>query len=178
VGCVISTTLRFPALNFLQTSIKNMKVRFLLLPLLLSFATGPLLLAQDPPKAAPADADKEPDTELGKKMAKMNSAWRKVRRQVSDATKNEDTLKQLAIVRANANDALKEEPEKKADLPAAEQAKFVADFQSKMKEFIAQLDNVDVALKAGKNDDAAKIVEELGKTQKADHKEFRRPPKK
>ena len=159
-----------------------MKVRFFLLPFFCGLALGPVLVAQDAPKDAPKAAsaaeDKEPDTELGKKMAKMNSAWRKVRRQVPDATKNADTLKQLAIVQAAATESLKEEPAKKADLPAAEQAKFVADYQAKMKEFISALDSLAAALTAGKNDEAVKLLESIGKTQKADHKEFRRPDKK
>lgn len=155
-----------------------MKQRLFLLSVLLGFAISPILRAEDAPKAPAAAEDKEPDTELGKKMAKMNGAWRKVRRQVTDATKNESTLEQLAIVRANATDSLKDEPERKADVPAAEQAKFVADYQTKMKEFIADLDTLAAALKAGNNEEAGKIIEAIGKTQKADHKEFRRPPKK
>ena len=152
--------------------------RLFLLSALVGFAIGPVLRAEEAPKAPPAAEDKEPETALGKKMAKMNAAWRKVRRQVADATKNESTLEQLAIVQANATDALKEEPERKADVPAADQAKFVADYQAKMKEFIADLETLGAALKAGNNEEAGKIIEAIGKTQKADHKEFRRPPKK
>ena len=155
-----------------------MKVRCLLLLALFGIGLGPILKAEEAPKAPPAAEDKEPETELGKKMAKMNGAWRKVRRQVADATKNESTLEQLAIVRASATDALALEPERKADVPAAEQAKFVADYQTKMKEFIADLDTLAATLKAGNNEEAAKVIEAIGKTQKADHKEFRRPPKK
>ena len=35
-----------------------------------------------------------------------------------------------------------------------------------------------MALKAGKNDEAAKIVDELGAAQKEGHKEFKKPDEK
>ena len=43
---------------------------------------------------------------------------------------------------------------------------------------LAELNVLEAALKAGNNEEAAKAVEELGKLQKSDHKEFRRPPAK
>lgn len=157
---------------------ETMKIRLSLLSLLFGLAVGPALFAQDGPKEPTPGAEKEPETELGKKMEKISRAYKKLRREVSDATKNEDSLAQVAIIRENTNEALKLEPAKKADVPADAQEKFVADYHSKMKEFVAELDVLEAALKAGKNDEAAKAVEELGKLQKSDHKEFRRPPAK
>ncbi len=155
-----------------------MKIRLSLLSLLFGLAFGPGLFAQDGPKEPPAGAEKEPETELGKKMEKISRAYKKLRREVSDATKNEDSLAQVAIIRENASEAVKLEPAKKEDVPADAQEKFVTEYHSKMKEFLAELDVLEAALKAGKNDEAAKSVEELGKLQKSNHKEFRRPPAK
>ena len=47
-----------------------------------------------------------------------------------------------------------------------------------MKEFIAKIDDLSAALKAGKNDVAAKLVAELAQAQKEGHKEFKKPEKK
>jgi len=47
-----------------------------------------------------------------------------------------------------------------------------------MKELIGQLEKLDAALKAGRNDEAAKLVTDLKATQKAGHKEFKRPDEK
>lgn len=46
-----------------------------------------------------------------------------------------------------------------------------------MDEYLGTVDKLADALKAGNNDEAARLVAELGKIQKADHKEFRRPEK-
>jgi hypothetical protein len=64
-----------------------MKNRLLLLITACALAIGPAVYAQD------AKKDDEPETELGKKMEKISGSWRAVKRQIADATKNEDTLK-------------------------------------------------------------------------------------
>ncbi len=120
----------------------------------------------------------EPDTELGKKMEDINGAWRKLRAQAGDATKNEDSLKQVAIIKAGMADASKLEPARKADVPPADQAKFVADYQAKMKEFMGEVDKLEALLKAGKNEEAVAQVKALGDMQKQDHKAFKKEKKK
>ena len=151
-----------------------MKIRILLLTLISALAIVPGVRAQD---AKAKSADKE-ETELGDKMDKMGGAFRKLKRQINDASKNEDSLKLVATMRESSKAALKLEPAMKADKPAAEQAKFVAAYQAKMKEFDTQVGALEAALKAGNNAEAAKIVAALGVAQKEGHKEFKRPDKK
>lgn len=156
-----------------------MKIRLPFLFFILGLSVAPALLAQDGPKGPPPGGDKEPETELGEKMEKVNGAFRKLRANAADATKNEDSLKQVAIIRANMADASKLEPAKKADIPAADQAKFLADYQAKLKEFVTELDKLEAALKAGNNEVAAAEVKTLGDMEKQDHKSFKKPqPKK
>ena len=154
-----------------------MKIRLPLLALLCSLAALPVLRAED---AAPKkmSADKEDETELGDKMDKMGGAFRKLGKQINDATKNEDSLKLVATMRASAEDALKLEPAKKADIPADQQAKFVADYQTQIKGLIADIDKLDAALKAGNNTDAAALLKDLKKDMDDGHKEFRKKKKK
>lgn len=144
-----------------------MKIRILLLSLICAAVTVPAIQAAD-----------APETELGDKMDKMGGAFRKLKRQLADATKNEDSLKLVATMRESAKAALTLEPAMKADIPKADQAKFVADYQAKMKSFNAELVKLEDALKAGKNEDAAKIVEGLGTMQKEGHKQFKKPDTK
>lgn len=153
-----------------------MKLHLLLLSLLLVAPAGLRLQAQDPKPAAHHDDDD--DTELGKKMHDLNGAFRKLKKQVADPAQNESSLALVATMRTNASAAAALEPAKKADVPAAEQAAFVAAYQKKMQETLTQLDALAAALKAGKNDEAAKLVDTLNNTEKEGHKEFRRPPAK
>ena len=146
-----------------------MKNRLLLLTAVCALAFGPAVQAQD------KDA---PETELGEKMDKMSSAWRVAKRQLPDASKNADTLAKLAIVKENMVASLKLEPALKKEKPAAEQAKFVADYQAKMKEEIKKIDEIIALVKAGKNDEAAKLVGVVDQDQKDAHKQFKKAKKK
>jgi soluble cytochrome b562 len=147
-----------------------MKIRLLLLSLILGLAVAPALKAQDAPKPAAKDGD----TELGGKMDDMNDAFKKLRRNVPDATKNDDSLKLVAAMQSAAGDALKLTPAKAADLPEADRPKFVADYQAKMKMFIEMLGKLETALKAGDNASAQKIVADLFQTEKDAHTDFRK----
>jgi soluble cytochrome b562 len=123
-------------------------------------------------RTAFAQQDEE-KTPLGKKMSAMNAAFKAVGRQIDDPSKNANTLEQIAIIETNAKEALKLEPEKKKQIPAAEQAKFVTDYQAGIKEFLVTVDKLKSAVKAGKNTDAVAIIDAMKDEQKAGHKDFR-----
>ena len=146
-----------------------MKNRLLLLTTVFALALGPVAFTR---------AADEPETELGKKMEKISSAWRVAKRQLPDSSKNADTLEKLATVKENMTAATKLEPDLKKEKPAAEQAKFVADYQAKMKEEIKKIDEVIALVKAGKNDEAAKLVAVVDQDQKDAHKQFKKAKKK
>jgi soluble cytochrome b562 len=154
----------------------DMKLRLLTLSLISALTALPVLRAQEdaPKKMGP----KEPQTELTGKMEKLNDAYRKLGKQITDATKNEDSLQQVAIIKEMAAAALKLEPVKKKDLPEADQTKFVDDFHAKMKEFIATVDKLDAALKANDNAAAAKLVDDMKNLRNDDHKSFQKQKKK
>jgi pheromone shutdown protein TraB len=128
--------------------------------------------------AARAQDQKDDQTELGAKMEKASGAWRAAKKQASDSSKNEDTLKKLEVVKDNLTAALKFEPEKTADLPADERAKFVADFRDRLKDEIARVDKVIAAVKAGDNDGVAALIAEVDKGQKEGHNDFKKKKKK
>src|SRR5262245_1274351 len=117
----------------------NMKNRLLLLTAVCALAFGPAVYAQE--------KKDEPETELGKKMETISGNWRAVKRQITDSSKNADTLKRLGVIKDNMTEAAKLEPALKAEKPAGEQAKFVADYRAKMKEEIEKIDKMIAAVK-------------------------------
>jgi cytochrome c556 len=165
-----------------------MKLRHLasLLPLILSAA---LVRAQDPAQpaaAAPADASapapaaapKAPKTPLAKDMGKINKAYRTLNKQIKDPTQNDASLALLVTIHDAAVAASNETPAFTADQAPADQAKFVSDYQAKMKDFISAVDKVTADLTAGDNATAAVDAKKLGMDERAGHKEFRKPEDK
>lgn len=120
----------------------------------------------------------EPETELGGKMEKVSGAFRALGRQIKDPAKNADSLSRLATMKENLQASVKLEPAMKADIPAAEQKKFVADYQKSMKAFIALVEKTEAALKAGNNDEAAKLVDTMRADQKKAHTAFKKKDEK
>jgi soluble cytochrome b562 len=149
-----------------------MKIRLILSCLALLLAVAPARAAEE----KHSDKHAEKHTELGDKMEKINAAWRKLRRQVAEPAKNADSLALLAEIRAASAGTEKMTPDKASDLPEADRAKFQADYAAGMKKFAGMLDDLEAALKAGKNDDAGKIVSAIADFQRESHKAFRRPP--
>jgi soluble cytochrome b562 len=148
-----------------------MKIRLVLVPLIVCGLIGALAVRAQ-------DMKKDDQTELGAKMEKIGGAFRATKKQVADPSKNEDTLKRLATIKENMEAALKLQPEKTKDLPPEDQAKFVADFQAKMKDEIAKIDQLTALVKAGNNEEAAKLVSEINQDQNDAHKQFKKKKQK
>lgn len=146
-----------------------MKIRLSLLALACALVVAPVQIQA---------ADKEPETELAKKMDKMGSAFRALRRQIKDSAKNADSLEKVKTIKENAIASLKLEPAQKAKVPAAEQAKYVAAYHKQMKDFIALTEKLETALKANDNAEAEKLLGAMGDAQKKSHTEFNKKEKK
>ena len=149
-----------------------MKIRILGLAVLIALFASFALHAQEPKKQP------KEETELEGKMEKMGKAWKQLKRQVKDVSKNAESLELVATIRAASEEASKLTPAMAADIPAADRAKFVADYQAGVKKLIVELGKLEAALKADKNDEAVKLVADIGALQKAGHKEFKRPDEK
>ncbi len=139
-----------------------MKIRHLLASLICALAITAGLQAAD-----------EPKTPLGEKMTAISRADSAMGRALT-AGNAADALKQATIIRESAEAALKLDPIKKNDLPAAEQAKFVADYQRDMKVFIADAIKLEAALKAGNVAEATALRTTLKDEQKAGHKAYKK----
>lgn len=143
--------------------------RMFLAALAALFAAG-LALAQP----APGGEKKAPETELGKSMDRLNGAFRTLRRQITDPSKNADSLALVATIKTEAVAAKKEIPMKAADVPAAERAAFTARYQKGIDDLVAAVARLETALKANDNAAAEKAVADMAAAQKAGHDEFRK----
>ncbi|HEY5078446.1 MAG TPA: cytochrome b562 [Opitutaceae bacterium] len=152
----------------------------ILTPALLAVDTPP---APPPPTTAPASAaaaapaPEEKKTELEMRMDRMGKAFRKLKKQVADPAQNASSLLLLTTMDDAIKEALDLTPAKAQDLPEDQRAKFVEDFKAGLKGMQDEFAKLRDALTAGKNDDATKIVADIGGLEKKDHKEFRRPEK-
>lgn len=128
--------------------------------------------------AAPANSSGDPDhTELGDHMKKAGRAFKALRRQLADPSKNDSSLQLIAAMKTEFEATLTLKPAREADLPADQQADFQGKFVEQMKQFLVQLDKLSDLIKAGDNADAAAQVKTLGGLEHKDHKEFRKPEK-
>lgn len=127
------------------------------------------------PSATLSAAEKGNETELEKVMGQMNGAFRRLRRQVADPTKNAESLQLVATVRKAAEDSVKLVPALAAERPEADRPAFVAGYREQMRGFIAALAPLEAALKAGDNPKAEAAIAELLALQKKGHKEYKKP---
>lgn len=141
-----------------------MKSRLLLAALSLALLVSPL-----------ARAAGDDDSPLGKEMSAMNRAFRQLKKQAGDAAQNASSLELLAKIKKASEASIDLIPEKAAGLPEADRTAFVEKYKKEMKEFVAALDKLEAAFKAGDNETATKLVAELNALQKSGHKEFRKP---
>jgi soluble cytochrome b562 len=154
-----------------------MKTRLLFALLALSLVSVPGVRAADT-KPAPAAKPEKPDTELELTMQKINKAWREVRKADKEGKLSPATASLVETMRVNAEAALKLTPEMEGDKPAADRAKFHADYQAQMKKLIATLGRLEAALKANDLPGAAKLIAEVKDVQKSGHHDYKKPDEK
>jgi soluble cytochrome b562 len=111
-------------------------------------------------------------TELGNDMKAMGKNLKQIKGQLADATKQQSTVDLLESAKKNADAAKKLTPSKAKDVPEADRAKFVTDYQAAIDKLIGQLGKIEDAVKAGKYDDAQKLYGELGMIKREGHEKF------
>ena len=113
-------------------------------------------------------------TELGQWMDRMNSAFRKLRRQADNAALNPSSIELVAIMQESAAKALELTPEKTEDLPEGERAKFVERYREELGKLITQLKELEAAFRADDNALALQQIRALGAARKHVHEEFQK----
>lgn len=120
-------------------------------------------------------AAEEEHTPLGERMEQIGSAWRTVKRSVSDSSKNAQTLEQVKKMQAAAKGSMDFKPDMLKDIPDAEKEKFLADYNKQMKSFAARLDKLARMLEAGDNAAASVLVKQIDEHRSESHEAFKRP---
>lgn len=122
--------------------------------------------------AVPAFA--EDDTPLGKEMEKVSKALKVVNRNLADPAQKDANLAKIADAKTALDAALKYEPAMTKSVPAAEKAKFLADYKAAMEQTGKSLEELKAAVTAGNTDAAAKAMEKLNSEKKEGHKKFKK----
>ena len=148
-----------------------------LLPLALALVFIPVsgLRAEAAKPAEKAEKPEKPETELEQVMGRMGKAWRQVRKAARDGKLTPATADLVATVRTNAEAAAKLTPALEAEKPAADRAKFQADYVTQMKKLTAALTTLEAALKANETAKATQLVGDIGNLMKSGHHDFRKP---
>lgn len=115
---------------------------------------------------------KDEDTPLTKEMTAMNKSLRMLKRQVADPAKKQDNLALVAKIKGNLDAALKFEPSKIKDVPAADKPAYLEKFRQQLNDLKKTYDDLEVALKADKQDEAKKMFEKLAEQKEKGHKDF------
>ena len=113
------------------------------------------------------------ETPLGKEMEKLSKALKAVNRNLTDAAQKDANLAKIAEAKAACAAAVKFDPAKTKEVPAADKAKFVTEFKASMEEVGKNLDALKAAIAGGKMDDAKALMEKLNGQKKDGHKKFK-----
>jgi len=114
----------------------------------------------------------EEDTPLAKEMKTMNKSLRTLKRQVGDGAKKEENLQLLATIKKTLDESAKLEPAKTKDIPAGEKAAYIEKYKQQIADLGKSFDEVEVAVKADKPDDAKKAFDKLSEQKEKGHKDF------
>lgn len=121
--------------------------------------------------AFPAFADDE--TPLAKEMEKAGKAMKAIGRAAKEGKVTKDLVSKVADAKAAFEAAAKLEPAKTKDVPAAEKAKFLADYKASMEAAIKDLDALKAAVESEKVDDVNKALDKLNNGKKEGHKAYK-----
>ena len=123
--------------------------------------------------ALPATIKAEEDTPLGKEMEKIGKTIKAIGRAAKEGKVTKDMAAKVDDATAAATEALKFEPAKTKEVPAAEKAKFLAGFKESMEVMIKGLAELKAAVISEKADDVAKVIEKLNEGKKDGHKKYK-----
>lgn len=114
----------------------------------------------------------EEDTPLAKEMKVMNKSLRTLKRQIADPSKKDDNLALIATIRKTLENAMKLEPAKTKDIPAAEKAAYVDKYKAQLTDLGKTYEELEASIKAGKTEEVQKFFEKLSEQKEKGHKDF------
>ena len=145
-----------------MNTISNVRCRSLVLALFAAALLMPAYLARA------ADAD----TELAKQMEVIEKGMKKLKKSLKESKENEASAATVAEIKKAATVCLEQVPAMAKQVPEAERAKFIENYKKDMTAFIAQVDKLAGALKAGKNEEALEIHKAMSDMEDKGHEKY------
>jgi len=118
-----------------------------------------------------AFAEDDP-TPLEKEMKTQNKSLRALKKQVADPAKKDENVALIATIKKSLEAAIKLEPAKTKDVPAAEKAAYLDKYKAQMTDLAKTYDELEAAIKADKADDVKKALDKLSEQKEKGHKDF------
>lgn len=109
---------------------------------------------------------------LEKEMKSIGRNMKALSQQIEDASKKDSSLKLIADLKQAAEKSKQLNPSKTKELPAADQAKFVADYREAMAKLVVEYERIEDALKANKFDQAKTVFAGLKEIKRDGHERF------
>ena len=112
------------------------------------------------------------ETELEKQMEVIDKGMKALRKLLKKPEENAASLKTIGDIKQAAAASKEQIPAMTATLPEGERKKFAEDYKKDMDAFIAEVDKLEAAVKANKNEDAVEIHKKLKEMEEAGHDKF------
>lgn len=112
------------------------------------------------------------DSELEKQMKNIGENTKALKQTVGDSARKSESLSAIGHMIRSAENARMLIPKKTAELPEADRARFIADFQKQIDGLIAQFKQIEADLTAGKTDDAKADFAKIGGMKREGHEKF------
>ncbi len=117
-------------------------------------------------------SEDEQKTPLQEAMKALDGPYRKLRRQIGDASRNAESLKLLVTIQRGALAAMGMVPSMTPTLPEAERPQFILSYKRQMLDLIRTTLDVEAALLNNDNEAAKRIYRKLGTLRRKGHEQF------
>jgi len=113
------------------------------------------------------------DTPLEKQMQIMARSMKQLSQQITDSTKQQESIMLLETLKKVASDSKGLDPRKTASIPQADREKFLTAYKAQMDKLSEAFNQIEEALKAGKYDQAKVHLATVGSIKKEGHSKFK-----
>ena len=113
------------------------------------------------------------DTPLEKQMQIMARSMKQLSQQITDSTKQQESIMLLETLKKAASDSKGLDPRKTASIPLADREKFLTAYKAQMDKLSEAFNQIEEALKAGKYDQAKVHLATVGSIKKEGHSKFK-----
>jgi len=113
------------------------------------------------------------DTPLEKQMQIMARSMKQLSQQITDSTKQQESIMLLETLKKAASDSKGLDPRKTASIPQADREKFLTAYKAQMDKLSEAFNQIEEALKAGKYDQAKVQLATVGSIKKEGHSKFK-----